>query len=238
MEITLTGAAGHFTKTFTYATQFCLLTLVLLCTAKTSAQTYEWEKDEKGSILFGLAQPLSGGFNIEGNYIYKRFIFDYSHGVSLDYKERNVTNSLENQGVAVHIPYTTGFGVGYRFKEWINIRVEPKWHRFEFYYNGETQNESNRITAFNTFTLGIGVYFAYEPFKKQNNYLRGFLIAPSIRFWPTISSTLNNDRFVYFNKLTQRDEKIETFGPGIGFSPLIVNISLGYTFNLKKYKAN
>ena len=27
-----------------------------------------------------------------------------------------------------HLPWTTGFGIGYRLKEWVNIRVAPKWH--------------------------------------------------------------------------------------------------------------
>ena len=47
---------------------------------------------------------------------------------------------MREHGLAVHLPYTTGFGIGYRLKEWVNVRIEPKWHRFEFYYDDETQN--------------------------------------------------------------------------------------------------
>lgn len=118
-----------------------------------------WKSDEKINIVFGLTQPLLvNGFNMEGNFIYKRFLVDYSHGISLDFSGTSVTTDLKNQGVSVHMPWTTGFGAGYRLKEWLNIRIEPKWHRFEFYYDGETQNNRNQITAYNTMSLGVGVY--------------------------------------------------------------------------------
>jgi hypothetical protein len=50
------------------------------------------------------------------------------------------------------MPWTTGFGVGYRLKEWLNVRVESKWHRFEFYYDGESKTSVNEIDSFNTFS--------------------------------------------------------------------------------------
>jgi hypothetical protein len=42
------------------------------------------------------------------------------------------------QGVAVHMPWTTGFVVGNR----LNL-----WHRFVFYYEGESQTSANEIKA-------------------------------------------------------------------------------------------
>ena len=195
----------------------------------------DWKLDKRVNILFGLSQPLFvDGFNIEGNYIHNRFIFDYSHGISLDFKEDALTDDLKNQGVVVHMPYTTGFGVGYRFKEWINLRVEPKWHRFEYYYNGEVQTAENEITAYNAFSLGLGLYGSICLFKNSTSFLKGVMIAPSIRYWPTIHSTLGSEGFSYLNKNTNSIEKITTANPGFGFTPWVFNISIGYTFGLKK----
>src|ERR1700722_2578503 len=89
-----------------------IIVLVIATTGfKASAQ--DWKSDERINVMFGLSQPiLASGFNIEGNFIYGRFIFDYSHGVSLDFKDGSTTSSLRQQGVAVHMPYTTGFGLG------------------------------------------------------------------------------------------------------------------------------
>ncbi len=86
-----------------------------------NANAQDWKSKKKRiNFLFGMTQPLiASGFNIEGNYIHNRFIFDYSHGVSLDFKGNLVTDKLKKQGVAVHEPWTTGFGIGYCLKEWI-----------------------------------------------------------------------------------------------------------------------
>jgi hypothetical protein len=202
-----------------------------------STNAQSWKSEQKINVLFGLSQPiLAHGFNIEGNYVYHRFIFDYSHGVSLDFKDNTANSELKRQGVAVHMPYTTGFGLGYRLREWLNIRVEPKWHRFEFYYENELQNKSTEITAYNTFSLGLGLYGSYQPFKKKDNFLKGFIISPSIRYWPTVSSSLKGNKFTYVNKNTATTEEIKTLDPGFSFTPLVINVSLGYSFQLKKKK--
>jgi hypothetical protein len=89
---------------------------------------------------------------------------------------------MERQGVLIHMPWTTGFGVGYRLKEWLNVRVEPKWHRFEFYYEGDSQISTNETNSYNTFSLGLGLYGNFQPFKKSSSFIKGIMIAPSIRF--------------------------------------------------------
>ena len=212
-----------------------LIMLVIAATGfKASAQ--DWKSDERINVMFGLSQPvLAHGFNIEGNFIDGRFIFDYSHGVSLDFQDGSTTSALRQQGVAVHMPYTTGFGLGYRITEWLNIRVEPKWHRFEFYYEDQPETKSNQITAYNTFSLGAGLYGAYRPFKHQDNFLSGFLLAPSVRFWPTVTSSEPGDSFTYFNKNTNSNQEITKLDPGILFTPLVINLSVGYTFGIKKH---
>lgn len=208
---------------------FTLLTVFTLAIHVTQAQTNS-KLTNRANLLFGLNQPLVGGFNIEGNLFYKRLAFDYSHGVSLNFSNDMLTGNEGSQKLAVHLPYTTGFGVGYRFNDWFNLRAEPKWHRFEMYYEGESQNAQNRITAYNTFSLGLGAYFNIRPFKNKNNLLKGLMIAPSIRYWPKLASSLENDQFTYQNKITGQTETIEAMEVGIGNTPWIFNISVGYSF--------
>ncbi len=181
------------------------------------------------NVLFGLNQPLANGFNVEGNLFYKRFAFDYSHGVSLNFSNQMLAGQEKTQQLAVHIPYTTGFGVGYRFNEWFNLRAEPKWHRFELYYEGDAQTIDNRIVAYNTFSLGIGAYFNWQPFKKQRNFLKGIMVAPSIRYWPRLSTNLP-DGFTYQNRITGQNEALNAMQVGIANTPWIFNVSVGYTF--------
>jgi hypothetical protein len=195
------------------------------------ANAQDWKSEKKVNVLFGISQVLASGFNIEVNYISNRFIFDYSHGVALHFSGNTVTPELKREGVAVLMPWTTGFGIGYRITDWINIRMEPKWHRFEFYYKGDPQTSNNQLSSYNTFSLGLGLYGSWQPFKHKTNFLKGFMISPSIRFWPTVGST-RKDGFTYFNKNTAKYESIPKLDPGLGFTPLVANISVGYSFSL------
>jgi hypothetical protein len=221
------------TQLKTHSLKIFFTTIAIGLSLGASAQ--EWKSEKRVNVLFGLAQPvLAKGFNIEGNYIHNRFIFDYSHGTSLDFSGNLVPTELRAQKIAIHEPWTTGFGIGYRLKEWINLRVEPKWHKFEYYYDGEPQSPGTMITSYHTFSLGLGLYGSYQPFKNKDNFMKGFLVSPSIRFWPTVSSSLKNDEFTYFNKQTNATEKIKTLDPGTNFTPVVINISVGYSFQLKK----
>jgi hypothetical protein len=198
-------------------------------------QHQEWKSETKFNLLFGLSQPLLvHGFNIETNYIHKRLIIDYSQGVALEFEGPALTPELRKQGVVVHMPSKLGIGVGYRITEWINLREEPKWHRFEFYYANEPQDKGNQITAYNEFTLGIGLYGCYQPFKKTEHFLKGIMIAPSIRYWPNVHSTLHDNQYTYLNKHTGTSEEIKTVRPGIELTALIIKVSIGYSFPIKK----
>jgi hypothetical protein len=207
--------------------------LLLLC--RISIQAQNWQMENKINILFGLSQPLvAHGFNIEFNYIHNRLIFDFSQGIGLDFSGNTLPASLREQDIKVHMPWTTGFGIGYRFTDWINIRVEPKWHRFEFNYQNPQQSTTGEITSYNTFTLGLGVYGSYLPFKKKSNGLKGIMISPSVRYWPTIHSTLPGNHFNYFNETTGTEQNIKTYGPGIQLSSWVANISIGYSLQMNK----
>ena len=204
--------------------------LMMLC-MKSIGQKNERE----AAVLFGLNQPLlMGGFNVELNYFTNRMAFDFSHGISLDFKGGLVTGSMKDQHLVAHLPYSTGIGIGYRFAPWINLRVEPKWHRFEIFYDGDEQILANRIISYNTFTLGLGLYGKWHPFKKKENFLRGIMIAPSARFWPNVSTTLPGDQFSYANKITGQTETQKALNIGANNTPWFINVSVGYSFGLKK----
>ncbi len=210
-----------------------LLMLILGINQNLFSQEHHWKEEIKLGAVFGLTQPIFvSGFNIEGVYIHKRWIFDYSHGHSLNFRGEALTDNLKNQRVEIYMPFTTGFGIGYRFTKWLNLRLEPKWHRFDTYYQGEEINSQNRILRNNTYSLGLGLYGFFQPFENKSNILKGISIAPSIRFWPTIYSDLKNNEFNYQNKLTGKEEVLNTLDPGFGFTPFIFNISIGYMFNL------
>lgn len=93
------------------------LSMLLLAAAGNSvlAQQSDWLSDRRVNVLFGLNQPLLNGFNAEVNYFYKRLALDYSHGVSLNMGNALLDATNRDLGIDVHIPWTTGFGVGYRF---------------------------------------------------------------------------------------------------------------------------
>ncbi len=186
----------------------------------------------KFSIMFGLIQPIAlNGYNIEVNYTTNRFIFDYSHGVSL---EPPTIGNYKTQKIALHIPITTGFGIGYRFSSFFDLRFEPKLHSWEVYNESDKQNEINQINKFKTFTLGAGAYYRYMPFKNsKNKVLQGITTSTSLRYWQNVGTTLRNDQFSYLNKTSNKEETLKA--PNIGFanSPLIFNIAIGYTFGGK-----
>lgn len=214
-----------------------LFGLLLLgnATQHAHAQASSWQTERKAGLVFGLTQPVFvSGFNIEGVYIHKRLIFDYSHGASLKFRGPALTEALRNQQLEVHAPYTTGFGVGYRFTKWLNLRVEPKWHRFDFYYEGEERTAANRIASNNTFSLGLGLYGFFQPFSQQSNALKGITIAPSVRFWPTVLSDVDAAGISYQNKFTGQSETLRSLDPGFGFTPWIFNVSIGYMLDFKK----
>ena len=192
----------------------------------------EFLYSNKFSVLFGMLQPVvAQGFNMEVNYTTKRLIFDYSHGVSLD---PPVVGDFKTQKIVLNIPTTTGFGIGYRFTSFFDVRFEPKLHTWKVYNEGETQNEASLIKKFSTFTLGIGAYYRYMPFRNsENKFLQGITTSTSLRYWQNVGTTLRSDEFSYLNKTSKKTETLKAPNIGIANSPIIFNIALGYTFGGK-----
>lgn len=180
------------------------------------------------SIVFGLSQPLlAGGFNAEVVYWTERWMFDYSHGFDLKFSG---VGAAKEQQLAFRMPHTLGFGVGYRFTEAFNLRVEPKMHIWDVYYENTVQEAANRMASYTTFTLGLGAYYTWLPFKNEQNFLRGITIVPNARWWPNIVSTLPDNALRYSNTRTGREEIHQANNIGVANTPFFVNVSIGYTF--------
>ncbi len=220
-----------------FKSNFLVTIGLLLLSIQSFAQQIEKQEfaySNRVSVLAGLIQPmvLKGG-NIEVNYYSKRMSFEYSHGFSLDMQGNTMVGDGRDQKLAYHLPYSTGFGIGYRLTSFFDVRIEPKLHSFEVYYDGETQNQTNLIKAYKTYSLGVGAYYRWMPFKKKDNLLQGMTVSSSIRFWPNIGSSLTNNEFTYTNKLTAKTETLKAANIGIAGTPFLSNISIGYTFGGK-----
>lgn len=186
------------------------------------------------SVLAGMIQPflLKGG-NVEVDLYTKKMVFEYSHGFSLEMTEKDGTipTPAKKQGLAYHLPYSIGFGIGYRLNKYFDVRFEPKLHRFEVYYEDAAIADKD-LVQYTTATLGIGAYFRWKPFERKDNFLKGLTIATSVRYWQNVYSTLKNDKFQYYNELTEKNETLRASNIGIAGSPIVVNVSIGYTINL------
>lgn len=210
----------------------CALLHVTTAIAQTKPAKPAFLYSNRLSVLFGGIQPLllKGG-NVEVNYFTKRMSFDYSHGFSLD---PPVVGAFKDSKLALHIPYSTGFGVGYRFSSFFDVRFEPKLHSWEVYADNAEQIAKNRVASFQTFTLGLGAYYRYMPFKNSTSVaLQGITTNVSVRYWQNVGNSLSNDEFTYANPTTGKNETLKA--PNIGFAntPLIINFAVGYTFGGK-----
>jgi len=202
--------------------------------AQETKQKKEFLYSNRISILAGLIQPIVlKGPNFEINYFTKKLSFDYSNGFNLDMAGSTITGDAKTQKLVYHLPYTLGVGVGYRFTSFFDVRVEPKVHSWEVYYDGETQNKTNLIKAYKTYTLGLGAYYRYFPFKKKESWLQGITTSSSFRWWPNVGSSLTDNQFTYLSKLTNKNETLKASNIGMGGSAFFVNVAIGYTFGGK-----
>jgi len=188
--------------------RFCRLAITaLLLNVSGPAFADQW------NLVFGLSQPLvlKGG-NVEINYLTEKFVFEYSHGFALNLSASNgvaMSNTEKSQNLDIYVPYSTGGGVGYRFTKEFNVRLEIKQHQFNVTHpSGENINYTNR-------DIGVGAYYFWLPFNNKN-----LLIVPSIRYWPTVYSSLNNGEYTFANGDVHKASSFGLFG----------NVSIGWIF--------
>ena len=210
-----------------------VIALLLVSLSNAKAQNKDVKKYEL-VFLAGTIQPflLQGG-NIEVDFYTPKWVFNYSHGFSLELESATGTTvgDAKDQSLAFHLPYSTGFGIGYRLNKYFDIRLEPKMHQFDVYYDGTDRTlTENQVTDYRTITLGLGAYFRWKPFEKQNNALKGIFTSTSIRYWHNVYSSLEGGEITYFNRVTGKNEVHETANIGIANTPWLFNIGVGYSF--------
>jgi hypothetical protein len=212
-----------------------LILSLILNSLNANAQSVESKQADKSNIkmgiVFGLNQPLvTNGFNVEFNYYTKCFVFDYSHGFNLKIRDKLVSTEAKQQQIKFNISHSLGFGIGYRITDYFNIRIEPKMHLWSLYYNDSKYANKNIIAKYTTYTLGIGAYYNWMPFKNTSSFAKGLSVVPSFRWWPNINTTLLDNKFNYFNSRTGKNEVHKANNIGVSNTPFFGNISLGYSF--------
>lgn len=193
-------------------------------------------KDPSLAFNLGMIQPLAlGGANVEVDFRVGHFVASYSHGWSLDLQGSAVVGDMRTQKVALHLPYSTGFGVGYSFfvdslRSFFDLRFEGKIHRFEASYDSADGQRRTAITNYTTYTVGGGFYWTLVPFAHRSDILRGLDISTSVRVWPNVGSSLSGGEIAYANATTGKQEIHKVANIGIADTPVVANVSLGYVF--------
>jgi hypothetical protein len=182
------------------------------------------------SVLGGLNQIALRGGNVEATWYTNRFSFEYSHGFNLHMTGWVLGKSERDQHLQLRVPWTTGFGLGYRVTSDLDLRVESKLHRYQVFYENQHLGGTS-ITTYTTETEGVGAYYRVYPFARFGGWARGIVVAPSVRYWPNVWSSLPKGGYTYANALTGRNETLKAATQGIpGTTGLFVNASVGYTF--------
>jgi hypothetical protein len=184
-----------------------------------SSHHFQWAAQDdhrpEGAINFGLLQLALGGFNLAGEIRYRRWWFEYSHGMELTLNNASsltMTSTERQQGLHIYLPYTTGFGVGVTLLDELWLGVEFKDHKYEVNAPG------GPVVSYNTYS--IGPVLGYKLF-----IARGLFLNAYVRYWPTVASTLDG------GKVTLQG----TNGPVVhdahdwGF---FANLAVGYAFDL------
>ena len=182
------------------------------------------------SLLGGLNQIALGGGNVEATWYTNRLSFEYSHGFDLHLTGWVLGTAERDQHVQLLQTWTTGFGIGYRLTPDLDVRVESKLHRYQVFYESQ-RLAGTPITAYTTETEGLGAYYRVYPFARLGGWARGIVIAPSVRYWPNVWTSLPKGGYTYANTVTGRTETLRAATQGIpGTTGLFINASIGYTF--------
>lgn len=188
-----------------------------------SSETKEFRYSNKLTLGTDLAQPfLLGGFNLNVSYTTNRMIFDWSHGIGLEIPDFIKSNEQEDLDAQIEIPWTTGPGIGYRWTEKFDTRIDFKAHRTEVELLGGQQK-----LEYTAFTVGPGAYYRFYLGKKT-----GFGLEASARYWFELGNSQDNLDGSEF-KFTDNQGRAQTFDTNIN-GGIGVNIALIYTFNRTK----
>ncbi len=171
-------------------------------------QPHTYERPQL-NVHFGLSQPLLlDGFNIAADMRVGRWVFEYSHGMNLDYNRQAFTEKqfVGDSGADLDSPWTTGAGVGYILLDDLYLMVEVKAHRYDLSLDGQR-------TSYTTFSVGPAV--AYRLF-----LWKGLNLTAYLRYWPNVFESDGPQ----IDLAGQRFDAVD-----LGF---FANLSLGWSFDL------
>src|SRR5262249_444590 len=134
-------------------------------------------------------------------------------GQGLDYSPF-ATSAEKSAGAAVHVPWTTGGGVGVLLLDEMWLLADFKVHRFELDTAVDHQ-------AYTTVTVGAELGWRFFVWK-------GFNVALVARYWPNVSSSAGKG-------VTLHDTTGKAFiDPPAqqGYSGLLANVLVGWAFDL------
>lgn len=166
-------------------------------------------------INFGLLQLGLGGFNIAGEVRYRRFWFEYSHGVDLHLNDLggfSMTSTERAQDLRIVVPYTTGFGVGVTVLDELWLGVEFKTHRYE------VNAPSGPVTSYQTYS--VGPVIGYKLFVYKGLFANAYA-----RYWPNVASTLDNNEVALRGANGTVEHAAHDFN-------VFANVSIGYALDL------
>ena len=172
-------------------------------------------KNVQVGVNFGLLQLGLGGFNIAGEVRYRRFWFEYSHGVDLklnDLGGYSMTSTERAQDLHLVVPYTTGFGVGVTLLDELWLGVEFKTHRYE------VNAPAGPVTSYQTYS--VGPVLGYKLFVYE-----GLFADVYARYWPNVASTLANNEVALRGANGTVEHSAHDFN-------VFANVSIGYAFDL------
>ncbi len=177
----------------------------------------------KWTLGTDLAQPfLLGGLNLNVSYTTNRMIFDWSHGIGLEIPESIQSSEQKDLKANIKLPWTTGPGIGYRWTENLDARIDFKAHKTEVdLLNGQQKLD------YIAYTVGPGVYYRFYFGKKT-----GFGLEASARYWFELGNDLDglDESEFKFTDSQGNQRKFDTnINGGIG-----VNVALIYTFGKSK----
>lgn len=165
------------------------------------------------AVMLGLGQWTLGGGNVAVQGNIGHFAFEYSHGqgVHLSTFDFLRNQSERDAGADVHETLTTGLGVGVLLFDNLRILLEFKANHYEL----EGENRNTRL-GYTTFTIGPGVFYDVHLWK-------GLFIQPSLRWWPTVHSTLPSNATL--SRADGTTVKISSHDSGV-----FPNVNVGWEF--------
>jgi len=180
------------------------------------AAASDWTREHHLAAMVGLAQwVLLRGGNVALEYRLGRLALEVSHGQGLDLNQAGgafLTDDERRSELRLRVPWTTGFGVGYRITENLHALVEFKAHHFQV-----TGLDPAVKASYTTFSVGPGIFYTIHLYQ-------GLFLEPNIRYWPNVGSTLDGGH-VAIRQLdgTIHDHHAHDFG-------FFANLNLGYLF--------